>query len=114
MTRPQPAHARPGPGRPTREQQASRRDELLQVSLDTFLERGFEQTTVEEIAARVGMSKRTMYALHEDKTALFKAAVRHAIQAFTIPREAFQAVATDDLEETLKAVGRLRISPIAS
>ena len=105
--------ARPGVGRPTREQQEQRHEELLNVALDIFLERGFEQTTMEEIATHVGMSKRTVYARYDDKGALFKATVRLAIERYTVPREAVEAVATDDLEETLAAIARLRIANLA-
>ena len=104
---------RPGVGRPTRAQQEQRHEELLNAALDIFLERGFEQTTMEEIATDVGMSKRTVYARYEDKGALFKAAVKRAVERFTVPREALEAVATDDLEETLAAIARLRIANIA-
>jgi AcrR family transcriptional regulator len=101
-------------GRPTRAQQEQRHEELLNVALDIFLERGFEPATMEEIAIQVGMSKRTVYARYEDKAALFKAAVRRAIERFTVPREAVEAVATDDLEETLAAIARLRIANLAT
>lgn len=106
--------ARPGVGRPTRAQQEQRHEELLNVALDIFLERGFEPATMEEIAIQVGMSKRTVYARYEDKATLFKAAVRRAIERYTVPREAVEAVATDDLEETLAAVARLRIANLAT
>ena len=105
---------RPGVGRPTPAQQEQRQEELLNVALDMFLEGGFEQTTMEEIAIRVGMSKRTVYARYEDKAALFKAAVRRAIERYTVPREALEAVATDDLEATLAAIARLRIANVAT
>ena len=105
--------SRPGVGRPTRAQQEQRHEELLNIALDIFLERGFEQATMEEIAIQVGMSKRTVYARYEDKGALFKAAVRRAIERTTMPREALEAVATDDLEETLAAIARLRIVNVA-
>jgi TetR/AcrR family transcriptional repressor of mexJK operon len=104
---------RPGVGRPTREQQEQRHEELLNVALDIFLEKGFEQTTMEEIAIHVGMSKRTVYARYEDKGALFKAAVRRAVELYTLPREALEAVATEDLEETLAAIARLRIENLS-
>jgi TetR/AcrR family transcriptional repressor of mexJK operon len=86
----------------------------LNVALDIFLERGFEQTTIEEIATHVGMSKRTVYARYEDKGTLFKAAVKRAIERYTVPREALEAIATDDLEATLVAVARLRIANVAT
>jgi AcrR family transcriptional regulator len=60
------------------------------------------------------MSKRTVYALYEDKGALFKAAVRRAIERYTVPRAALEAVATGDLEETLVAIARLRIANVAT
>jgi TetR/AcrR family transcriptional repressor of mexJK operon len=101
-------------GRPTRAQQAQRHEELLSVALDIFLERGFEQATMEEIATCVGMSKRTVYAYYDDKPALFKAAVRRAITIYTIPREAIEAVVTDDLEESLVAIGRQRVTNMAT
>src|SRR5882724_7210326 len=106
--------ARPGVGRPTRAQQEQRHEELLNIALDIFLERGFEQTTMEEIATHVGMSKRTVYARYEDKGALFKATVRRAIERYTVPRDALEAVATDDLEATLAAIARLRIANVAT
>jgi AcrR family transcriptional regulator len=102
--------ARPGVGRPTREQQEQRHEELLNVALDIFLERGYELTTMEEIAIQVGMSKRTVYARYEDKAALFKATVKRAAERYTVPREAIEAIATDDLEETLAAIAHQRIS----
>lgn len=105
---------RPGVGRPTREQQEQRHEELLNTALDIFLEKGFEQATIEEIAIHVGMSKRTVYARYEDKASLFKAAVRRAIERYTVPREVLEAVATDDLEGTLTAIARLRIANLAT
>jgi len=101
---------RPGVGRPTPAQQEQRHEELLSAALDIFLENGFEQTTVEEIATQVGMSKRTVYARYEDKGALFKAAVRRAIEQYTVPREALEPLISDDLEETLASIARLRIA----
>jgi TetR/AcrR family transcriptional regulator, mexJK operon transcriptional repressor len=106
--------AAPRAGRPTREQQVQRHEELLSTALDIFLERGFEQATMEEIATAVGMSKRTVYAYYEDKPALFKAAVRRAIDLYTIPREAIEAVITDNLEETLVAIGQQRVTNMAT
>lgn len=108
-----PAAARPRAGRPTRAQQQQRVEALLSVALDTFLEHGYEQTTIEEIATRVGMSKRTVYAYHDDKDALFRAAVRRAIERYTVPREAIEAIVSDDLEATLTAIARLRIANLS-
>ncbi len=100
---------RPGVGRPTRDQQEQRHEELLNVALDIFLEKGFEQATMEEIAVSVGMSKRTVYARYEDKPALFKAAVRRAIMRYTVPREALDVIDANQLENALNAIAHQRI-----
>lgn len=98
-----------GAGRPTQEQARARQVELLDTALDLFLERGYEQTTIELIATRVHMAKRTVYARYTDKAALFLAAVRRAIEAQAVPREVLESLDNGDLAETLEAVARLRI-----
>jgi TetR/AcrR family transcriptional regulator, mexJK operon transcriptional repressor len=85
----------------------------LDVALDIFLERGFEQATMEEIALEVGMSKRTVYARYDNKGSLFKAAIWRAVELYTVPRAALEAVATSDLRKTLIAIARLRIANAA-
>ncbi len=104
------AMPRPSAGRPTREQARQRQAELLAVALDTFLEFGYDQATMEQIATAIGMSKRTVYAHYADKEALFRAAVLRAIEHYRVPREAMEALVTDDLAETLRGIGRLRIT----
>ncbi|MBB3665605.1 AcrR family transcriptional regulator [Prauserella sediminis] len=79
------------------------------MALGVFLEKGFDQATVEEIAAGTSMSKRTVYAQYADKSALFVAAVERAVERFTMSREDVEAVITDDLAESLVAVARLRV-----
>lgn len=96
-----------GPGRPTREQSASRHQELLDEALDLFLEHGFEATTIELIANVLRMSRRTIYARYGDKTELFKAALQQAIDEWVVPIERLRAAECDDLEETLIRVGRM-------
>jgi AcrR family transcriptional regulator len=60
------------------------------------------------------MSKRTVYARYADKSALFIAAVERATERFTVRREIVEAVLTDDLEESLVAVARLRLAHLAT
>lgn len=69
---------------------------------------------MEAIATSIGMSKRTIYARYADKTELFRAAVLRAIERFTVPRAALEAVVVDDLEQALKAIARLRIANVAT
>lgn len=43
------------------------RGRLAQAALELFAERGFEQTTVEDIASRAGLTKRTFFRHFSDK-----------------------------------------------
>jgi AcrR family transcriptional regulator len=101
-------------GRPTRQQAVARHDELLDCALDHFLDRGYEAATIEAIAAAVGMTKRTVYARHADKTALFRAAVHRAIARYAITDERIEATDCGDLEQTLHNIARLRIDLVSS
>jgi TetR/AcrR family transcriptional regulator, mexJK operon transcriptional repressor len=105
---------RPRAGRPTREQAEARHEELLDRALDHFLDKGFEQATIEAIAADVGMTKRTVYARHADKAALFRAAVQRAIQRYSIPDDQIRATDVGDLTQTLTNLAMLRIDLVAS
>jgi len=87
---------------------------LLDKALDLFLKKGFELTTLDAIAAAVRMTKRTIYGLYENKEALFKAAVKQAIETLSIPREKLQQLDNNQLEETLVAVAKLRIASFLS
>lgn len=83
---------------------------LLERALDVFLEHGFERSTTEEIATAAGMSKRTVYARYPDKAALFRAAVKLAVDRYAIQPSELEAAVSADLAQTLKAIGRIRIA----
>lgn len=108
------AISRPRAGRPTREQAEARHEELLDCALDHFLDRGYEQATIEAIAADVGMTKRTVYTRYADKASLFRAAVRRAIDRYTLPEDAIRATDVGDLEQTLINVAMMRINLVAT
>lgn len=111
--RAKPADAQPRVGRPTREEAKRRHENLLEVALDKFLERGFDDTTVEDIATAARMSKRTVYARYANKDELFIASVHRARERYTIPLEELQMRESDDLAATLKAVAMRRFENIA-
>jgi len=104
--------ARPGAGRPTRDQARERHEQLLASALDQFLDRGFERATIEAIAASVGMTKRTVYARYPDKSALFLATVRRAIEQLQVPEEKLRALDGADLESALLGLARLRVENV--
>ncbi len=103
---------RRGAGRPTSEQAEARHGELLDAALDLFLEHGFELTTIEMIAARINMTKRTVYARYPDKAALFGAAVQRAVERQIVPRSVLEDLDQGDLTETLASIARLRIGQV--
>jgi AcrR family transcriptional regulator len=74
---PSPAPAEQ-PGKRSRRKQA-RPGELLEAALDLFVEKGYAATRVEEVAARAGVSKGTLFLYFASKQELFKAVVRHSI-----------------------------------
>ncbi len=97
-------------GRPTKTQAEARHAEMLDAALGMFLDKGYELTTIEALAAQLGMTKRTVYARYVDKAALFRAAVDRAIQRYVVPIESVLASESDDLQETLIRVAHIRIA----
>jgi AcrR family transcriptional regulator len=102
------AHA----GRPTKEQAEARHAELLDSALDHFLEKGFEPATIEAIANSVNMTKRTVYARYADKVALFRAAIRSAIDRLAILEAQLHGAVVADLEQTLINFAWLRVGRV--
>ncbi len=65
---------------PKRERRKEARPgELLNAALDLFVEKGFAATRMEEVAARAGVSKGTVFLYFPSKDELFKAVVRENI-----------------------------------
>src|SRR5262249_30195989 len=58
---------------------AVRRQAILDAALDVFAERGFEAARLEDVAARAGVAKGTLYLYFDDKEALFEEVVRTAV-----------------------------------
>ncbi|RJG05135.1 TetR/AcrR family transcriptional regulator [Noviherbaspirillum cavernae] len=54
----------------------ARPQELLAAALDLFVERGFAATRLDDVAARAGVSKGTLYLYFTNKEELFKAVIR--------------------------------------
>ena len=72
-----PANHRSEP-RWTRRKEA-RPDEITAAALELFVERGFAATRLEDVAARAGVSKGTVYLYFANKEDLFKAVVREGL-----------------------------------
>lgn len=74
---------------------AMRPTQILDAAFEEFIERGFAATRVEDIAARVGVTKGTVYVYFDTKEGLFEAVARHVSVPF---EEVLQA--THDMEGT--------------
>jgi len=62
-----------------RRRKEARPREIVDAALTVFGERGFAATRLEDVAARAGVSKGTLYLYFPNKEELFKAVVREAI-----------------------------------
>ena len=52
---------------------------MTAAALELFVERGFATTRLEDVAARAGVSKGTLYLYFDSKEALFKAVIEEGI-----------------------------------
>src|SRR6202790_1163298 len=72
-------------GRPSRADALRLRQRILEVATELFLAEGYGSTTIEAVAARAGISKRTFYHRFADKSALFAAVVHEIIEQIRPP-----------------------------
>lgn len=92
-------------GRRERRKEA-RPAELLQAALELFVEHGFAATRLEDIAARAGVSKGTLYLYFTSKQDLFEALVRRTllplIERFRLETAASELPAIELIERALR------------
>lgn len=90
---------------------ARTRAAVLDAARTLFLRRGYDGTTMEEIAALAGRTKRTVYNNFTDKEALFTEIVEDVIgyaEAFarTLPEELADGITAANLRSSLHDLGR--------
>jgi AcrR family transcriptional regulator len=78
------------------------RSRLAQAAIELYVERGFEQTTVAEIAARAGVTERTFFRHYADKRDVFFAG-----------QEGFQALFVDAVRDAPADATPLQIVELA-
>lgn len=79
------------PPTPRKRRKEARPLELLEAALSLFVEKGFAATRLEDVAARAGVSKGTLYLYYENKDALFKAVIQEGIIPVIAENEAIAA-----------------------
>jgi AcrR family transcriptional regulator len=87
-----PVAAAMAPGR--RPQAQARRQAILGAALTVFAAQGFEAARLDDVAARAGVAKGTLYLYFKDKEALFEELVRGAVTPI-MERVATAALAPD-------------------
>lgn len=84
------------------------REAIAEAAITQFIERGYRDANLDDIARLAGVAKRTIYNIHRDKQALFRAIIGEAIdtaERFSID-VAGSLGATDDVEAELTAVAQ--------
>jgi len=94
------------PGRTER-----KRRDIVDAARDVFLRKGYGGASMDEVAARAGVSKQTVYKQYSDKRSLFAAIITGDIGAAeAVTRGAVtQLGATDDLDADLRRFARQHI-----
>jgi TetR/AcrR family transcriptional repressor of mexJK operon len=100
-------------GRPPAADALKLRDTILRVATQLFLEHGYGATSIESVAARAGVSKRTFYDRFQDKAALF-AAVVHGIIDHIRPPPDVPLLAGGSLPMILRRLAGLILSATLS
>lgn len=90
---------------PRRRRKDARPTELTAAALDLFVEKGFAATRLDDVAARAGVSKGTLYIYFDSKEALFKAVIAEgivpALAAAEVQLAGYQGAAADLLRSLL-------------
>lgn len=92
----------------------AKRQAILEVAAEVFLELGFERASMSEICARVGGSKATIYNYFPSKDVLFFEVMLLSTEAeFEAVHQNFHPT-TEDIAESLRKFGRRFLSFIYS
>jgi len=76
---------------PRKRRKEARPSELTAAALALFVEKGFSATRLEDVAARAGVSKGTLYLYFDSKEALFKTVIQEGILPVVAENEAIAA-----------------------
>ncbi len=76
---------------PRKRRKEARPAELTAAALGLFVDKGFAATRLEDVAARAGVSKGTLYLYFDSKEALFKAVIQEGIVPVMLENEEIAA-----------------------
>jgi TetR/AcrR family transcriptional repressor of mexJK operon len=108
-----PADARPRrAGRPSRAVAEALPEQILARARALFLEHGFAATSVQQIAAQAGATKRTLYVKVGDKEALFRAVIDDVLKDWRHTVD--EAAHAGPLQVRLEAIGQQLLAVVLS
>jgi len=99
------------PGRPRFGSDPEKRRRLIGAAEAVFLEKGFHAATMDDIARRAGMSKKTVYQVITGKTALFDMLLADRLSPLFVPIEDDGRPLDEILVEFLENMARIVLSP---
>ncbi len=101
-----------------RRRKTARPAEILSAALASFAEHGFAATRLDDVAARAGVTKGTLYLYFDSKEELFKAVVRQELVPNLERAEAMvagsAAESLDLLEQLVRTFARIIGSPLGA
>jgi AcrR family transcriptional regulator len=92
-------------GRPKAADVDKLNQDIIAAAGDQFMQYGFDGTSMDAVAEKAKVSKRTLYLRHADKSALFNTAIYELLGRFLVPLELTDNE-TGDLRSALVAVAR--------
>ena len=95
-------------GRPSRVEAERIGEEILAAAAEMFLAQGYGATSIEAIAKRIRISKRTFYSRFKDKAAVFEAVV-HGIVGRLRPADMSALFVGGTVAEILTRIGTLAL-----
>lgn len=109
-----PAKAAARGGRPSRADALRLRERILAAATELFLAEGYGSTSIEGVAARARVAKRTLYDRFDDKAALFGAVVHDIIERIRPPPEVPLLVEGATLPDMLFRLARFILNAVLS
>ncbi|WP_414475617.1 TetR/AcrR family transcriptional regulator [Microvirga sp. M2] len=82
---------------------AERPGEILEAAFEEFVQKGYAATRLEDVAARAGVTKGTIYFYFESKEQVFVAMVREFSRPLHVQAEEFAASSSSTAPEFLRA-----------
>ncbi len=105
--------SKPRGGRPSREDAALLGERILDVATELFLAEGYGTTSIDAIARRARISKRTFYHRYPDKAVLFGAVIHRIVERLRPPAN-IPLYEGRNLDEILRRLARLILGAVLS